>query len=445
MNKRQVIILWVIAVALAAAVTAVKLGRVQDTKSATNRAVGQTVLPSFDPAAVATIEITGASDATTLVKKDGKWTIAQRENFPAKTTTVNEFLRTVAEFKVTQGMQAGLSFAPRFGMDEASKIPAEHGITTTFKDASGKELAKLTFGKNVESSASASPMGGGASGRFVRNHADESGFYAVSELYNALSEEPKKWLTDDFLKVEKIKSITVTEPGKSDIAWKVLRADETSEFAMEGAAAGETIEPTSASAFKSLLGFTQIEDIVPSAEVQNRSLADQARTATIVTFDGITYTIKFTPMKPGSTPPPANPEDPAAPAEESFLVTIETTAELPTERTKPADEKPEDAKAADEAFAARSKTLAEKVAKEKSLSGYTFQIGKFSFESLIKDRASLLKKEEPAASPPSAQGRPPRMPRAPISATTEPIEATTPPIEVPATPPTEEPTKTEGE
>jgi hypothetical protein len=34
---------------------------------------------------------------------------------------VNEFIRTLDELKVTRGMEAGPSFAPRFGMDEAAK------------------------------------------------------------------------------------------------------------------------------------------------------------------------------------------------------------------------------------------------------------------------------------------------------------------------------------
>jgi hypothetical protein len=444
MNKRQVILLWVIAIALAAAVTAVKFGRVKDTKSATARTVGQTLLPSFDASAVATIEIQGAADAATLVKKDGKWAIAQRGDYPAKTAAVNELLRTVADLKIAQAMQAGPSFAPRFGMDDASKNPKDHGITTTFKDAAGKELAKITVGKAVESaSAAASPMGGGSSGRFVRNHADESGFYAVSELFAALSDQPKKWLSDDFLKAEKIKSITVTQPGKSDPAWKVLRATEDGEFALEGGATGETIDPATASAFKSLLAFTRVEDIVPAADVDKRAVANEMRTATIVTFEGITYTIKFTPTVPGSTPPPADPEDPSAPADEAYLATVEVAAELPTERKKPEGEKPEDAKAADEAFAERSKVLTEKVAKEKALAGHTFQIGKFTFESLLKDRAGLIKPPTPPAAQPG--GMPMRMPmqmpgHGPVSATSQPVEATTEPIAVPATeaPPAED-------
>jgi len=447
MNKRQVIILWIIAVALAASIAFVKFGRDQDSKSVTNRITGQTLLESFPANDVATIDIKGAESSFTLVKKDGKWVIPQRENFAAKTGgvgSVNELLRTVGELKVAQGMQAGPSFAARFGMDENSKDPKEHGINVIFKDAAGKEVANITVGKNIESSAGGGVpmMGGGATGRFVRNHADASGFYAVNELFASLSDQPKTWLSDDFIRVEKIQSISVTQPGKADIAWKVVRNNEDSEFAIEGAAAAETIDPTTASSLKSLFAFARFDDIVPAADVEKRALADQKRVATIVTFEGLTYTITFTPSKPADQPAPANPEDPSPAAGETYLVNVAVSGEIAKERKKEEGEKPEDAKAKDEAFASRTKELNEKLAKEKALAPYTFQMLKGAFEHLVKDRAGLLKKPEGQAQNPQGGnaplggtfkipggGLPPGSP--PLEAVTEPVEAVTPAVSAP--------------
>ena len=47
MNKRQVIILWAIAIALGGGVAAVKLSQNQSTHSATKRAAGQKLFESF--------------------------------------------------------------------------------------------------------------------------------------------------------------------------------------------------------------------------------------------------------------------------------------------------------------------------------------------------------------------------------------------------------------
>src|SRR6478735_5825065 len=176
MNKRQVTILWVIAIALGAAVAVVKLSRNQSTHSATKRVQGQLLFESFPATEAAAIEIQGATGTVTLTRKDAKWVVRERNDYPANNTFVNDFIRTLGELKITQGMEAGPSFAPRFGMDEAATTPADRGLTATFRDATGKELAKVSLGKNIESGSAPSPMGmgGSAVGRYVRNHADES-------------------------------------------------------------------------------------------------------------------------------------------------------------------------------------------------------------------------------------------------------------------------------
>lgn len=454
MNKRQIIILWIVAAVLAASVALIKRGKDKETKSVTHRSAGETLLESFPAADVATISIKGADSSVNLEKKDGKWLLPQRDNFPAKASgvsSVNDLLRTVGELKIAQSMQAGPSFAPRFGMDEGSKNPKEHGINVIFKDAAGKELANITVGKNIESSSGEGVpfAGGGATGRFVRNHADESGFYAVGELFPSLSDQPKGWLADDFLRVEKIQSISVTQPGKADIAWKAVRNNEDSEFALEGAAAGEAIEPTTATSLKSLFAYSQFTDVVPKADVEKRAVADQKRIATIVTFEGFTYTITFTPSKAGEKSAPARPEDPSPAAEDTYLVTVTVDATIPKERKKEEGEKPEDAKAKDEAFATRTKELNERLAKEKVLAPYTFEVAKASVEQLVKDRATLTKKPDPQEQ--GAQGMPQGIPGMPPGggfnlppgmivpgsgpakeAVTEPVEAVTPPISAPA-------------
>ncbi len=437
MNKRQVIILWAIAILLAVAVTAVKLGRVKETKSVTARTAGQTLLESFPAGDVATIEIKGANTTTHLAKKDGKWVVTDRDDFPANPIAVNGLLRTIGELKITQGMQAGPSLAPRFGMDETAKTGRDRGITTLFKDASGKEIATITIGKVISSaSAPASPMEpqSSGSGHFVRNHADESGFYAVSEMFSELSDWPQRWLADDFIATDKIQSISVTEPGKSDLAWKVVRDSESAEFALEGQAAGEAIDPAISTSLKTIFGFTRYEDIVPGSEVEKRAANEQKQIATIVTFDGLTYKITIVPTKPGSTPHLKDPENPDQSTEDPYLVNYEISGEISKERKKPADEKPEDAKAADAAFTEASKATETKIAKEKAASKYTFQVGKAGVETLMKSRADLMKKPEPANPGAGPQHPTFRIPPGGMSATSPPIEAV-----MPTAPPQEEP------
>ena len=430
MNKRQVIILWVIAIALGAAVAAVKLSQNQTTRSATKRSHGQTLFESFPATDAATIEIQGAAGIVSLAKKDAKWTVVQRDGYPANGTFVNDFIRTLGELKVTLGMEAGPSFAPRFGMDEAAAKPADRGLTATFKDAGGKEIAKVSLGKSIESGSAPSPMGGGnAVGRYIRNHADDSGFYAVSEMFPSVSDEAKRWLDDGFISPEKIKSITVSQPGKSDAAWKLTREGEEAEFKLDGAAATEVLDTTVTAPLKSLFSYARFEDVVPADQVAARAATDGKRGVTLETFEGFTYSVTISPAKPGTAAPAPTAPGAEPAATDNFLLTVVVAAEIPKERKKDAAEKPEDAKSKDSAFAGRVKTLAEKLAKEKAFAGITFEVAKTLVEPLLKDRAALSTK----ATPPPAAGAPAggiqKLPGGMIAR--PPVSVTTPPVSVP--------------
>ena len=455
MNKRQVIILWVIAIALGGAVATLKLTQKDTTKSATSRAPGETLFASLPATDIASVEIQGATGTVTLTKKDGKWTVAEREGYPANPGYVNEFIRTLNELKVTRGMEAGPSFAPRFGMDESSTKPEDRGLTATFKDATGKELAKVSLGKNIESGADAGPMGGGggAVGRYIRNHADESGFYAISEMFPSISAEIPRWLSDEFISPEKIKSISLSQKGKDETAWKLVRDTEEAEFKLEGAVGSEVLDTTATTPLKSLFSYARFEDVITAAKVAERADEAAKRTAVIETFEGFKYTLTITPAKATATPPPAlaaNPESPPAAADNQFL-TVTVAAELPKERKKEEGEKPEDAKTKDTAFTERLKALTEKLAKEQKLAGRTFEVGKSTVEALLKERDALITKAAPSptagnengtvqqlpggliASPPAQNLAPPAQAPRPArqTATTPPIEAVTPPIAVP--------------
>jgi hypothetical protein len=425
MNKRQVIILWIIAIALGSAVGVVKLTQKDTTKSATKRAAGQTLFESFPATDVAAVEIKGAAGTVSLAKKEGKWTIAERDGYPANNTYVNDFIRTLSELKVTRGMEAGPSFAPRFGMDESASKAEDRGLTATFKDASGKELAKVSLGKNIESGADPGPLGGGAAvGRYIRDHADESGFYAINEMFPSVSDDVTRWLNDAFFSPEKIKSISLSQKGKDDIAWKLFRDAEEAEFKLEGATGAEVLDTTATTPLKSLFSYARFNDVIAADKVAERANADEKRSAVIETFEGFSYNLTITPAKAGA-------------ASDDVLLTVSVSAELPKERKKEDNEKPEDAKTKDEAFASRIKSLTEKLEKEKALEGRVFLVAKASVDALMKERDQLITKAQPAPAADANKGSVQQLPGGIIAkpaanaGASKPVEAVTPPIAVP--------------
>ena len=447
MKSRTVLLLWLVALLLGASVFFLKKSSGGDHRNSTKRAPGQTLFENFPAKEIATIEIKGTKDAVTLTQKDGKWTVAQRDNFPADSRKINELLRSLTDLKVTQGIEAGPSAAANFGMDESSEKPEEHGLTAIFKDASGKELATLSLGKNLDSASQSSPVGGGATGRFVRNHADESGFYAVSEVFGTASPDPKTWLSEDFVEIEKIQTISLSKPGSDDNDWALTREEENGDFKFTDAFPGVQIDPATVTPLKSLFSFARFDDVVPASEVEKRSTPDKLQKVEITTFEGLTYKVTLQPAKPAGTE--ENPEEPPA-ASDNYLMTVEVSGDLPKERKKPADEKKEEAEAADKAFAERSIALTETLEKTKALAGRTFEVSKFTVDSLLKSRTDLMSKGPGpgVTAPPPAPGTSAFTPPIEIPAQPAP-EAPSPPVEEAApeapTPPSEEPKSTDPE
>jgi len=382
MKSRTVIILWIITLFLGISVFAIKKSAGNDLKNSTERSAGETLVPNFPADKTATIEITSADSTVTLTQKDGTWLVVERDDFPAQTTSIYELLRTLTDLKVTQGIEAGPSFAPRFGMDENSSDPSQRGLTATFKDASGKNLATVSFGKNLDSAASASPFGGGSVGRYVRNHADTSGFYAVSELFPSLSADPRNWLADEFFQIEKIQTINLSQPGSDKSEWELTRDDETADFKFTDAFPGVKIDPNAVSPLKSLFSYTRFDDVIPASEIEKRATPEKLQTATITTFEGLTYTISLQ---------PANSTNPQ-PGGESYLLTVKASGELPKERKKAENETPELAETADKAFNERHKTLTELLDKTRKFQDRTFEVSSFTVSSLLKTRTDLMDK-----------------------------------------------------
>jgi hypothetical protein len=390
-------------------------------------------LADFEPKEVARIEIRQGEAATTLSKNGGQWVVANRDDYPADTPAINEILRTFDEVEITQGVEADPSFAPRFGMDPKASDEADRGTELVLSNDAGTELARLTLGKNVEGESN--PMnpfggGGGSTGRFVRNHADSSGVYITSELFPTLNPDAGSWLDDEFIKVERIQSVKVSEPAKPDsTAWELTREDDSKDFTLAGKKDDESINNSALSPFKNLLSYARFDDVVPGAEADGAWQEDKRQAATITTFDGFTYTIGFGPAKTDGEEPSFEDGD--------HLMTVAVAAEITAEREKADDESEEDAKKKDEEFSTRKKELEEKLATAKKLEGRTFKVSKFTVDSLLKQRADFIQQPEAAAPQAGAGGPPPGIARPPAQSRPR-VQAVTPPIAVPPAPKSQE-------
>jgi len=298
-------------------------------------------------------------------------------------------------------------------MDRKSSNPAKHGITVSFQNSSGAELAKLSFGKTLDA-ASSSPFGGGGStGRYIRNHDDKSGFYVVSELFSSLSADPKDWLANEFFEIEKIKTVSLTKPGSDEAEWTLTRDDEDAEFRFSDAFPGVKADPAAVTPLKSLFSYARFDDLVPSAKAKKIWDTEKLQKATVSTFEGLTYRLSLQPAKA--------PKGKAT--SENYLFSVDVSGELPEERKKPEGEDEKTAEAADKAFDERRSSLSKSLEQARKLEGITFEVSKSSISALLKNRTELMNKGPgPHSATPSQSGN----------------TAFSPPISIPMHPDSEE-------
>jgi len=379
MNKKQFLIL----IGLVALLGVWSLSRRHSQNQSwqgTDTAAGQKLLGEFDVNAVNQISIKQGTNELLLAKKDDLWRVAQRGDYPANFADLSSLLVKLKDLKVIQTEQVGASQLPRLELAAGSPTPP---TAVEFRDASGKAIKSLTLGKkHMRSGGGGSPMGemgdegGFPDGRYVQAGEVKDSVAVISDPLDDLSPDAKRWLKKDFIKVEKPKSITVTFPEATN-SWTLTRESESAQWTLAAPKAEEKLDPTKSGAVTSPFSYTTINDVAVGLSPEQAGL-NEATKIGITTFDGFDYVISV-----GSK------------TNDSYLVKIAVTADLPKERTATADEKPEDKAKADKEFADHQKQLEEKLTRETTYTPWTYELSTWTVEALLKKRGELLEEKKP--------------------------------------------------
>jgi hypothetical protein len=396
------------------------------------------LLPGLDVNGIKKIRIKDSSGEVNLNASGEKWVVAERSDYPASFDKISRILLDLREQKVKSPIQMK---KPVWGESTVKLLPpgegdaAGQGLIVDFQDAKGNALKSFILGGNVSSQggrSSASPFGGGPEERLVRipEESEKDTVWVVGNSFYDLQPKPVEWIDKAFIDVEKLKDIVVTPPTAAD-SWSASRKDEQSPYSLGGAKAGEELDEGKA-ALAGLLSNPVFTDVLTKDQATPDFMKDAVK-ATIKTFDGFTYQVQA--VKKGKDA-----------SDEKHYLTVNVTATLATERPPVKDEKEEDKKKADEAFAASKKTLEEKLAKEKKVEGWIYEVSGSTVATLLKKKSEVLKEAAapatpavgaPSATPPSAGNAATLPPPPPVSRPSTPISVTTPPVSVPPLPKTE--------
>jgi hypothetical protein len=371
MANRVVMIL--IALALAAGAGALYLLRGEGQSSSNATTFGKPLFPLLKAAEVAKVTIAEPKGALNLEKKDGRWIIVESGGFPADIERVGELVVKVLELKTGQTEPIGEKDRARMQLAAPGKGEAAATVLT-FKAADGKTLAELLVGKKyfkTQPEGDASKAQG--DGRFVMLPADPARVIVVSDPLKQATTAPAEWVAREGFAIENIKSITVKQ---GDDGYSFARENIDAAWVLEGK--GGELDQNKANGATYALARLEVADV---AAKDADAGFDQGAQATVATFDGLEYRMKFGKMD----------------KDRYFaqVVVDGTSTRMVKAAPGPAGEKAEDKGKREKAAAEEVKRFNERVAREKVLGSFTVMMPKGKLaEDVLKKRADLLKVEQ---------------------------------------------------
>jgi hypothetical protein len=194
----------------------------------------------------------------------------------------------------------------------------------------------------------------------------------ISDALNTVDPKAADWLDKDFFKVEKPRAISFVSTNSTN-SWMLSRESESAPWVLADLKPGEVLDTNKVSSLASTLSSPSFVDVAAEAAPDKTGL-DKPLTVTIETFDHFTYTLKIGHKTP----------------ENDYDLTVAVTADIPSARVAGKDEKPDEKTKLDKEFQEKTKTLQDKLNKDKSLANWTYLVNTWLVDPLIRDRAQLM-------------------------------------------------------
>ena len=383
MNRKQLLIVLVVGLVLGG--IGLYLNSQKDKSySSTSKLATDKLLGDFPINDVSLVTIRQSTNEVNLVKAD-VWAVKERENYSANSGDIIELARKLWDLRPAQSQKIGESQLGRMELLPPDKGGSNSATLVELKGKDGKAIRSILLGKkSMRGGGGEDQFGGGGwpNGRWVYLPDKPGTTYLVTEAFAEIEPKPERWLSKDFFKVEKIKSIAVTLAEATN-SWKLTRETESGEWKLVDAKPEERLDSAKTSSFSYALSSPSFTDVAIGLSPAQTGL-DKPTTAVLETFDGLTYTVQA-----------------GAKTNDNVYLTVAVAADLPKERTPGKDEKPEDKEKLDKEFKDQQKKVEEKLAAEKKLAKSTYLVSNWTVESLLKERSTLLAEEKKEGAEPA--------------------------------------------
>jgi hypothetical protein len=243
--------------------------------------LGKPLFRELQAAAIASIKIVEPNAALTVQRKDERWVIAERADFPADLAKVREFVLKVIGLKVGQSEPLGEKDRARLNLDAS-------GTRVEFLNSESKTLGALVVGRKYFKREVDNPDKAIPDGRFVALPAEAGTAYLVGDPLAQATVKSAEWIDRASFQVEKVKTLEVRYPDGG--GWRIERTGDNAEWSLAGAKPGEKLDISRANAASYSLSLLELADVAPKGEADTG--LDKPTLIDATTLDGATYAIK---------------------------------------------------------------------------------------------------------------------------------------------------------
>ena len=244
-------------------------------------ALGRTLFKDLKAADIAALKVLEPNATLTVQRKEERWTIAERADFPADLSKVREFVLKVIGLKVGQSEPLGDKDRSRLNLDAS-------GTRVEFLGADGKPLGAFIVGKKHFKREVENPDKAIPDGRFVVLPGEAGTAYLVADPLTQATVKTSEWIERSSFQVEKVKTLEVRYPGGG--GYRIERAADNADWKLTGAKPGEKLDIPRANAASYSLQMLELADVAPK-EARDTGL-DKPISVDATTLEGASYAIK---------------------------------------------------------------------------------------------------------------------------------------------------------
>ena len=230
---------------------------------------GSLFIQGLDPAKIGAISVKRGDDVATLARRSDGFVVAEKNNYPASVSEINDLLIKVMEIRCADK----ITDDPRKHGDLAVAADSDDSTTVTISDAEGKTLVAFTIGKSPERGA----------GAYVRRLSEDT-VYLTADWLNA-GADPIRYVETKLLSVpqDDVESVSVKT---GDDSYSIIR-DEKGEIALGGVPEGKRPKKDEYEGVFKALSSVNLSDIVRLSDLETTWDADY----TCGLKRGLTYSV----------------------------------------------------------------------------------------------------------------------------------------------------------